>query len=250
MKTKRRKSGFGLRAAELLLAAVFLFSAGKIGYTLFQYHKGEAGYEAIRNQVAPSQAPKSALTEETALGDFDALQRQYPQAVGWLYCEETEIDYPVMQADDNDYYLRRLPDGQWNLGGSLFLDYRSASDFSGELSLIYGHNMNDGSMFACLENYREQSWYDEHPVFLMETERGTSSLQVLYGFSIPAQEWTDRGFEKAENREQLIDYAAAHTTFSSAVQRDENAPLVALLTCTSSNNQNRYVLICQMTDSI
>lgn len=250
MKTKRRKSGFGLRAAELLLAAVFLFSAGKIGYTLFQYHKGEAGYEAIRNQVAPSQAPESALTEKTALVDFDALQRQYPQAVGWLYCEETEIDYPVMQADDNDYYLRRLPDGQWNLGGSLFLDYRSASDFSGELFLIYGHNMNDGSMFACLENYREQSWYDEHPVFLMETERGTSSLQVLYGFSIPAQEWTDRGFEKAENREQLIDYAAAHTTFSSAVQRDENAPLAALLTCTSSNNQNRYVLICQMTDSI
>ncbi|WP_367924005.1 class B sortase [uncultured Ruthenibacterium sp.] len=249
-RSKRRKSHPILTILEIVLIGVFLFSAGKIGYALWQYHKGDVGYQAIREQVKPAQehlvsnsGASESLQEQV---DFAKLQQQYPDAVAWLHCDGTEIDYPVMQAADNDYYLRRLPNGEWNLGGSLFLDYRSSSDFSGELSLIYGHNMNDGSMFSDLENYTRQDWYDEHPVFTLETSQGVSNLQVLYGFIIPAQQWVDLEFDVPGNREQLIDYAASHTTFISQMQWDGVSPLVALLTCETTNDQNRYVLLCAL----
>lgn len=240
---RRRGSPF-LLLLELLLAAVMLFCLGKIGYTLWQYRQGASGYEAIRTQVGADPNPEAG--DESGV-DFTALLAQYPDAVAWLRCDGTDLDYPVMQADDNDYYLRRLPDGTWNMSGSLFLDYRCAADFSDVVSVIYGHNMNDGSMFACLENYTDQSWYDAHPTLELATPDAGYSLPVLYGFELSAQEWVDRDF--ASHPAALAEYAAAHTTFSSEAAWDGSSPLLALLTCTSHDDQIRYILLCQIQSS-
>lgn len=80
--------------------------------------------------------------------DFEELLAQYPNAVGWLYCEGTPINYPVMQSDDNDYYLRRLPDGTYNTAGSLFADYRCGKLGESNNYIIYGHNMKNGTMLV------------------------------------------------------------------------------------------------------
>lgn len=240
------RGGGVLLVLEILLGAVMLFCLGKIGYTLLQYRKGAKSYETIRAQVSTApQAGTDAAPTDPGI-DFAALQSQYPDAVAWLRCEDTVIDYPVMQASDNDYYLRRLPDGSWNMSGSLFLDYRCAWDFSDGWSMIYGHNMNDDSMFACLENYNDQSWYDAHPALELATPDADYSLPVLYGFEIPAQEWLDRGFDTGLATDDLMAYAAAHTTFAADTAWDGSAPLLALLTCTSHNDQVRYVVLCRM----
>ena len=243
--TNRASSPF-LLLLELLLGAMVLFCLGKIGYTLWQYRKGAAGYEAIRAQVADSSGTGSETAQAPAI-DFAALQAQYPDTVAWLRCPDTNLDYPVMQADDNDYYLRRLPDGSWNMSGSLFLDWRCAADFSDAVSVIYGHNMKDGSMFACLENYTDQAWYDAHPALELFTPEANFSLPVLYGFEIPAQDWVDRSFDT--HPDALALYAAEHSTFVSSHTWDGSSPLLALLTCTSRDDQVRYVLLCQIQTS-
>lgn len=244
--SKKNKSGRWLLVPELLLAAVILFCLGKIGYTLWQYRQGAAGYEAIRAQVtAPADSSDPAAPADGV--DFASLLARYPDAVAWLRCDGTDLDYPVMQAADNDYYLRRLPDGTWNMSGSLFLDYRCAADFSDAVSVIYGHNMNDGSMLACLENYNDQSWYDAHPALELATPEADCTLPVLYGFEIPAQEWVDREFDTHPGA--LTEYAAAHTTFTGTAAWDGSSPLLALLTCTSHDDQVRYVVLCQLQTS-
>ena len=246
-KTKRKnaKGSLFLLLLELVLAGVMLFCLGKIGYTLLQYRKGSDTYESIRTEVTAPAGEQTAPQSEPGI-DFAALQSLYPDTVAWLRCEDTVIDYPVMQAADNDYYLRRLPDGTWNMSGSLFLDYRCSADFSGAVSMVYGHNMNDGSMFACLENYNDQSWYDAHPTLELSTPGGDFTLPVLYGFEIPAQEWLDRGFDTGADPTALTDYAAARTTFESNAAWDGSSPLLALLTCTSHDDQVRYVVLCQV----
>lgn len=240
---RHRASDLVLILLQAVLVGVVLFSIGKIGYAILQYKTGQDTYQDIRSQVSAGDA-SAAEQEDLSRVDFAALQEQYPQAVGWLSCAGTNIDYPVMQASDNDYYLRRLPSGEWNMSGSLFLDYQCAADFSDGLSVIYGHNMNDGSMFASLQNYDMQAWYDDHPAMELVTERGTLTLDVVYGFVVPAQTWVDRGFGSAANRQDLVDYGAARTTFAAQAQWDGQASLVALVTCEDRNDQNRYVVLC------
>lgn len=243
---KGRATNLALILLQAALAGVVLFCLGKIGYAFLQYKAGQDAYDAIRTETAgdPADAGVAQADETESKVDFAALQEKYPQAVGWLSSAGTNIDYPVMQASDNDYFLRRLPSGEWNMSGSLFLDYQCAPDFSDDLSVIYGHNMDDGSMFASLENYAMQAWYDDHPVMELVTGQGTATLDVLYGFTIPAQTWVDRGFGSAANRQDLLEYASGHTTFTAQDQWDGEAALVALVTCEERNDQNRYVLLC------
>lgn len=91
--------------------------------------------------------------EETLAIDFEQLMAKYPDVVGWLYCEGTPINYPVMQSDDNNYYLRRLPDGNYNILGSLFADYRCGEIGDTNNYIVYGHNMKNGTMFSSLTKY-------------------------------------------------------------------------------------------------
>ena len=113
---------------------------------------------------------KEELTEQVR-----QLSNEHDDSVGWLYIPDTNIDYPIMQSGDNEYYTRRAVDGSYLYAGSLFMDYRCSSDFSDFNSVIYGHNMGNGTMFADIPNYEnEQSFI---------TELLKVSLIQLYTFS-------------------------------------------------------------------
>ncbi len=240
--------GMILTLIRLILILIILICLWQIGFTLWGYRQGTQAYQSIREQAAaPSQDTGEEGQEDTQPAlDFETLQSLYPETVAWISCPDTPIDYPIMQSKDNDYYLRRLPDGTWNNSGSLFLDYRDPSDFSGTISSVYGHNMRDGSMFACLENYTSQEWYDQHPVMTLELPQETRELQVLYGFTVSAQYWVEQGLDQERNLSSLLDYAARNTTFTSKFSRQEDAPLVVLITCTSRSDQERYMVLCQL----
>ena len=90
--------------------------------------------------------------------DFESLRESGPDIIGWLNLPDTVINYPVTQTDDNEYYLHHLYDGTYNKVGCLFADYENKADFSDRNTIIYGHNMRDGSMFAVLNEYDEQSY--------------------------------------------------------------------------------------------
>lgn len=96
--------------------------------------------------------------------DFERLQEENKDIIAWLYCPDTEINYPVVQSKDNEYYLRRLLDGTWNIAGTLFMDYRNAADCSDLHTIIYGHNMKNNTMFGSLPKYSKQEYYEEHSV--------------------------------------------------------------------------------------
>lgn len=94
--------------------------------------------------------------------DFAALKEASPDLVGWLYCPDTVVSYPVVQGQDNSYYLSHLADGSENRNGCLFMDCGNRSGLSDENTLIYGHHMASGKMFACLVSYAEQEYYEAH----------------------------------------------------------------------------------------
>lgn len=82
--------------------------------------------------------------------------------VAWLTMDDTSIDYPVMQGEDNSEYLNKDPYGEYSLSGSIFLDSRNTSDLTDEYSLIYGHHMEHDAMFGALDRYLEEDYFNEH----------------------------------------------------------------------------------------
>lgn len=114
--------------------------------------------------------------------DFEALWETGPDIIGWLNLPDTAVNYPVTQTDDNEYYLHHLYDGTYNKMGCLFADYENQADFSDRNTIIYGHNMRDGSIFATLNEYDEQSYFDEHPQMYLVTPDGGFICEIFTAF--------------------------------------------------------------------
>ena len=96
--------------------------------------------------------------------------------------ERENINYPIVLGPDNYFYLTRLPDKTPNRLGSIFMEYKNKPDFSDDTTVLFGHNMLDDSMFAPLEYYREQWYYDEHPSLYIFTPDDTFRLERICWF--------------------------------------------------------------------
>ena len=252
----------GVSAALLLGVLVMAYA----GYRLLEadnvYKEGNSVYEDLGIRVRSAAAGGALLQGmgaeapqrredmeappegEWPIGpDFALLKSISGDAAAWLHSPGTAIDYPVMAADDYSYYLNHLSDGTANANGALFIDYNNASDFSGPLTVIYGHNMKSGRMFGSLEGYKRQAYFEEHPYMYLYTEAGDYRLDVLYGCVIGAGEWSSQAYMREGNLEALLAYAGDNTTFESGAVYEEGDRIVALSTCSYEFNDARYVVL-------
>ncbi len=191
--------------------------------------------QAATDEPAPERAPISI--------DFDGLRAVNPDVVGWLYCEDTPINYPVVQGDDNSYYLRHLFNGESNRSGTLFLDWRSRPDFTDDQSVIYGHHMRKGTMFACLVGYRDPSYYEAHPVLYLLTPECDYRLEVFSGYVCePTAEEIPLWFDSPADRQAYVEEAAERSDFVSDVEVEDLDRIITLSTCTYEFRDARYLV--------
>lgn len=189
---KRKTVGI---AAVSLCGLLALGSGFLMVRDLNQYSESAGAYEDIASHVElpeQTEAPEDDNTETDPAGadpsvvlptvDFEALRETSPDIIGWLALPDTAINYPVTQTDDNEYYLHHLYDGTYNKTGCLFTDYENQEDFSDRNTIIYGHNMRDGSMFAALNEYDEQSYFDGHPQMYLVTPGGGYVVEIFTAF--------------------------------------------------------------------
>ena len=99
---------------------------------------------------------------QSLIDSAQSLNEAYPNAIGWLYIPNTRISYPVMQGEDNEYYLNHDFDGSPLKAGSVFLDCRCENRFMNPVNILYGHNMKNGSMFAQVTSYTTDSFFEAH----------------------------------------------------------------------------------------
>ena len=248
----------------LLGMSLMVYAGGRLAETQQTYQQGNEAYEYLREQikgsvpntvgpptenVTPGLEPPQENTGEPSVYipsldiNFEKLKSINKDAAAWLYCPDTVIDYPIMRANDYNYYLNRLPDGTNNSNGSLFLDFNCSPDFSDQLSVIYGHNMKSGSMFGSLKGYKDQKYYEKHPYMYLYTEQGNYRIDLIYGCVIAAGKWRERAFMFEENLGELIAYAANNTTFNSGINYTEGDRIIALSTCSYEFDDARYVVL-------
>ena len=179
---------------------------------------------------------------------FDRLHAVSEDVVAWVYIPGTVINYAVAQGEDNDQYLRHLLNGQYANGGTPFMDYRNNPDVSDWNTVIYGHNMNNGTMFATLSKYGDQSFYEEHPVMYLYIPGKRFKLELVYGYTASANDRVYQLPATKEERDELLDNAAEQTSFDSGVTIGAQDRLVTLSTCSYAFNNARYVVIARIAE--
>ena len=243
-----------------MLLCVFVFSAFKIITTLRGYKIAEENYNALSQQFVtttettpkPSDAPdeEEEPVEVSPISvDFASLQAQNPEAAGWIYCPNTVINYPIAHTEDNFTYLNHLLSGEQNANGTIFIDCQNAKDFSDKNTLIYGHDMNDGSMFASLRNYRDAAYYPEHPCLYISTPDKNFRLDLFAGLVTEPDSYVyARQFDEEEQFLAYIESAKAESTFQSDVEVGIEDQICVLSTCTYEFNDARYVVIGKLVE--
>lgn len=137
-----------------------------------------------------TQAEESAQTEQTGKTvpisvDFEKLRERNPDVRGWIYIESIDLSYPVMQGTDNEYYLKHTWDGEEVFSASIFMDYRNAPDFGDYNTILYGHNMKDGSMFHKIQYCMDGEYYARSPYIWILTPEGDFRYEIFRN-TIPA----------------------------------------------------------------
>ena len=179
--------------------------------------------------------------------DFEALTERNGDVCGWLYCPDTVISYPVVQAEDNSFYLHRDIDLNYSSYGTLFTETMSEKNFDNDNSIIYGHHMKDGGMFAGLVNYAKKSYYEKHPVFYLNTPEMNYRVEVFAAFLTDMySDAYNNAFDSDEEMQTWLDIAKALSAIETDVEVSPGDRVLTLSTCTYEYDTARYVVMGKM----
>lgn len=243
-----------------ILVGIMIFSAYKIISDKVVHSEARAKDSStvdsyvIREAVSPTPRVYEAHVEQqvklddevsplNSMYDLDQFFSDYPDAIAWIYCPDTKIDYGVVEGEDNDFYLYRYLDGSYSISGSLFADCNCSRDFSDENTVIYGHHMNDGTKFASLMNYRENGYYEKHPVMYLSTPNMNYRVELFTSYLTDADSdtYTFR-FDSTEAYAAWLQRMRSQSDFQSDVSLSTSDRIVTLSTCSYEYYDARYVV--------
>jgi len=176
--------------------------------------------------------------------NFDALYEINPSVVAWLLLPDTPINYPVVQGGDNVHYLHHLFDGTRSNVGTLFVDTYNPPGFVDRNTIIYGHDLQDGSMFATLGRYSSQDFFDAHPWVFLLTPQGNYVIKLFAGYvtDVGGSSWR-LWFADDSEFEAWIDERRSRSDFMSHVEVGPSDQVVTLSTCSLAFYNARYVVV-------
>jgi len=261
----------------LVFAALFLFSGWQLYRIRHTRGEAEEQYESLEQYVSvpsptpPAVPPETPRPEETAPSaapsvpatppdeepdeqetvpvpepapqvDFEELYKINPDVVGWLLVEGTQINYPVVQGEDDSFYLKHQFDGRFSEVGCLFLDAENDASFQETNQIIYGHYRWNGAMFYDVGEYKNQSFFDEHPTGWLITPSAAYRLYFFAGYvsDVHGNAW-DIGLAGDEYLAWLEE-CKERSAFSSDITPAADSCVLTLSTCSYEFKNARFVL--------
>ena len=218
-----------LRKVSIILCLVIcLIFLGLFTLEFLDKKEGETFYK----NVLPS----------TNIKDINKLENEYEGATGYIDIPNTNISYPIMQGEDNSYYLKHLPNGDRNKMGSIFLDYRN-NGFNDKNTIIYGHNFNNGTMFSDLLNYKSFEFYKNHSNYKIYTSDKVIEVAIFAVYIADAtKDELPINFESTDY-DDYLDMVLESNLINSEVSIDSEDNLITLCTCSNGSWKNRLIVI-------
>lgn len=177
--------------------------------------------------------------KEQLIDSAQSLNTAYPDAIGWLYIPDTVINYPVMQSDDNFYYLDHAYDGSPLKAGSVYLDCRCEGRFQNPLNIVYAHNMKNGSMFAQITRFKNDSFFESHKYGWLATPETVYRIDF---FSLAVADWHDDLYKGDTSISEWIPHIYDRSAVSREMAYTYDDRFVSLSTCSYEFENARNIL--------
>lgn len=266
---KRRRRGGRSGLVTLLILVLIggmIFAGWQLGSILLNYQRDRSAYDqlassalislaepeddrtvnsstAAQNQEDPLlfvEEPEEVTPSEIPFSvDWDYLASVNSDIVGWLYCPDTVINYPVVQNESHEYYLNHGFEGQTNSSGTLFADRNSVAGVTQSHLIIYGHNMKDNSMFGTLRNYTERNYFEEHPVFYYLTPEGSYRVELICSMTVESVLSNfPTYFSSTAEHQNYLDRITSGAYWVNSDPVSTNYQLMTFSTCTYGSGYN------------
>ncbi len=240
-----------LTVVQVLLILVFLACGGYTAKYFYDSHKAQKGFEELKEETLSDAAggEESERDENGMLKKYAELHARNSDMTGWLTVALTPIDYPVVRSADNEYYLHKNFDKEYQFSGIPFADCQCADGAVN--TIIYAHNMKDGTMFAALADYEDRAFYETHKNIKYDTLYDEGEYEIIAAFTTKVgaknefkyYEYADIGDEKKFNEYvNTVKTLSFYDTGKSAVWGDE---LLTLSTCAYHTSNERFVVVAK-----
>lgn len=252
-KKKLKKSAkIFLTVMEVVCICIAAFAGWKIWSTFHGYKKNNETYEDLSDEVVNTPEPTASASADTGLHiDWASLQAVNSDTAAWIYQKGTPINYPVVYGTDNSYYLNHDINGNISNLGTAFVDAGNQKDFADRNTTIYAHNvLYTNLMFSTLDNYRNQSYYDEHPELDLYTPDTHYKLYPVAGKATTGSDpYVQLTFADEAEYQSYVQSFVDVSTFQSKETVGEGDKTVLLSTCSFKQNNGRYALLCKLVEA-
>lgn len=175
--------------------------------------------------------------------DITALQEVNPDVLGWIYLPGTNISYPLLQGEDNQYYLNYTWDKQAYFVGSIFMECKNSADFSDFNTILYGHNLNNGTMFSQLHLYKDQEQWLQYPYIYIVTGSGAFRYSIFSAYEVPTTATTYQlSFDEDGQKQRFLEECTGWSVLDTGITPTETDQILTLSTCTGVIRSNRWVV--------
>ena len=228
------------------IALVVLFVAAIVcGWRLYNNYRDDAVANTAVDDLL-TMKPGSDDADSVPV-DFTSLRTANSDIIAWLTIPDTAIDYPVMQAADNQYYLHYDVDKKENKNGAPFLDYRAHADFSDFNNVIYGHHMRSGRMFQNLVKFKEKAFFDSHTAGTLYTPNQTWRLGIFAVAVTPEHSaWYDNTLFSIAKKEAHLQMMQKTAMYYRDIGVTADDRIVLLSTCSYEYNGARLVVAARL----
>ena len=223
-------------ALSLILAAMFLSS-----YMLWDSHQVY--------QTADAKNYEAYIPTEKSTKSFEELQKINPDVIGWIRLNDTNINYPLVQTDNDDTYMNTDAEGNYSLSGAIFLHCANKPDFSDFDNIIYGHHMEKHMMFGDIGEFTNQNFFNKHHYGNLYYDGINHGIEFIAIMQLDA--YNERVFNvciSEEAKQEYIKLIDSNSLYKRNVQISPNDHLVILTTCTSDMTNGRNVLVGKLTN--
>ena len=245
----------------IICLIVFLYS----GYNLFsiyqEYKQGTDTYDEIAENIVveknDTQEIEPKIDDENNIKkdkeiislNVDWTQFDTSKVIGWIKIDNNDVvNYPIIQSIDNTYYLHHLYNDKYNSSGSIFVDYRN-DGLNNKHTIIYGHNMKNGSMFSSIKKYQNEEYANEHRYIYIATPNGDTRVFYVYSCHLTDALGEKDGFNAyqisfdGDEWQEWINKTKEKSLITSDIEIPNKCNILTLSTCMSRGNQTERCVI-------
>ncbi len=233
----------------IILIIILLCSIGCIAY--YFYHKNENEHILDKTKIDETQ-----VTEEKTkrMIQLEELKKENEDIIGWLEIPNTNINFPVLQGTDNQYYMTHTYKKEYSGDGSIFLDKDYNWNLPSSNLLLYGHNNKNGNMFQGLLEYKEEGYYKEHPTIKFTTLKEDKEYEIISVFLSRVYYKSEQDvfryyyFINAENEQEYnyyVEESKKASLYDTGKTASYNEQLLTLSTCEYSQEDGRFVIVAR-----